>query len=74
MFYRLMITANFPEPPPLDYLKAIRDYIEAHAITMNPGKEIAESSSYQAHKCFHDEQPTKPCEIIAEWQSPDLPP
>lgn len=71
MFYRLMIIANFTDSPPLDYLTTIRDYIESHAITINAGNDNSEPSSYQAHRCFHDQDPALPCEVIAEWQSPD---
>jgi len=73
MFYRLMITANFPGPPPIDYLRQIKGYIVAHAITINPGEDNAEPSSYQAHRCFHDEHPPLECELIDQWQSPDQP-
>jgi len=32
--------------------------------------EIAEESSFvQVEKCYHDENPSKPCEIVYSWQA-----
>ena len=70
MFYRIMIVANFPTLPPATYLNTIKGYIEANAITVNPGLPHTEISAYSLHKCYHDEDSTKPCDLIAEYQTP----
>lgn len=69
MFYRLTLTANFSTPPPPGYLHTIRDYVQSHAITINPDTSNQEPSDYVVHRCFHDENPTAPCEVIDEWSS-----
>jgi len=47
------------------YLKKFRDKYN----TVNKGKINVEYSVLRLHKCYHDESPTKPCEIIDEWRS-----
>jgi len=37
--------------------------------TINKGKPNEERSRLSIHKCYHDEEPAKPCEIIEEIMS-----
>lgn len=70
MFYKITLVANLPQEPPIDWLKRIADYIKLHAITLNPGQETENRSSYQLHECHHDQQPGEDCKLLAEWESP----
>jgi hypothetical protein len=37
--------------------------------TINKGKDNEEKSILQLERCYHDESPTKPCEIIERIES-----
>lgn len=38
----------------------------AQAVPINPGTPTMEPSRYKAERCYHDEDPTRPCEVITE--------
>lgn len=38
----------------------------SNAVTINQGKPNEHKSAGNIHKCYHDEDPPKPCEIIEE--------
>lgn len=40
------------------------------AVVVHPDEPNQEGSSIEFIKCFHDETPTKPCELIGILQSP----
>jgi len=64
MFYKITIVAAFDDLPPMDWLIPIRQYFLNHAQTINPGQENREISFYTLEKCYHDLEPTIPCEIL----------
>jgi len=37
--------------------------------TVNKGKPEEERSSVRLERCYHDEEPPKPCEVIKEFTS-----
>jgi len=37
--------------------------------TINPRKPDEKRSQLIFEKCYHDEEPEKPCELIEEWMS-----
>ena len=55
--------------------KVIKDLYDAIADssgeleTVNKGKHNEEKSRVRMHKCYHDETPPKPCELMNEWHS-----
>lgn len=70
MFYRSKIDLAFPEQK--EALKAIEKAVDvlSFAITLNPGMPSEERGFIIVEKCYHDEDPTKPCEIIKSYQTP----
>lgn len=49
----------------VDELKKVKNYFK----TIRLG-EIAEERSYIVlEKCYHDENPSKPCEIVFRWKA-----
>ncbi len=45
----------------------IRDSIVALQSKMKRANQF-ETSSIKVEKCYHDEIPTKPCEVLYEWE------
>ena len=70
MFYRITIDLAFTDQ---DSIADILDKALGHldnAITINPGQENEERGSIRTLKCYHDENPSKPCEQISLSQTP----
>lgn len=70
MFYRIRIDMAFTEE---DAVRDIEDKTLDHlanAVVINPGHTNQEIGYIRLEKCYHDEQPPKPCELIAEHQTP----
>lgn len=65
----------------LDITLFLDDSIEAEKIrdglvklkklfkTVNKGLDNEERSSVRLHRCYHDEDPSKPCDTLFEWES-----
>lgn len=70
MFYRAIIQVNIPEPATPSKIKETLRWIRNHAITINQGQPNEERSRITIHRCFHDENPSVPCEMLYSWQSP----
>ncbi len=50
---------------------ATRDQIKNGIVALQSKLKRAnavETSRIEVHKCFHDEVPPKPCEVIYEWE------
>jgi len=66
MFYRVRIDMAFTNPGVyiglVEHALGILD--QAH--TINPGQAPEEKGYIKTEKCYHDEDPTKPCEAIEE--------
>ena len=39
-----------------------------HAVVINEGANNEECGFIDVEKCYHDETPTKPCEVVARWE------
>ena len=64
MKYRVKIDLSFEEESDA---KALMDYaktLTGKATNINEDKDNAEISFCEYHKCYHDEIPRKPCELI----------
>ena len=66
MNYRVRVDAPFNDLPPTDWLRRIRDYFLANAHTINPSQPHEEIGFVSLEKCYHDEDPSKPCDVIEE--------
>lgn len=38
------------------------------AVVINEGQDNEERGFIQVEKCYHDEVPVKPCEVVARWE------
>lgn len=65
MLYRVRIDLcfNAEETPQAIFDKAKQVLLKAVKIARQ-GEPTGEISFIEVHRCFHDEEPTKPCEII----------
>lgn len=71
MFYRIKIDLAFTnDDSPFDILEKALDVID-QAIVINPDQDNEERGYVTLEKCYHDEDPTKPCEVIKKWQVED---
>lgn len=64
MFYRIRLDLAFNgENPPRDVLDKVEDHLK-DAIVINPGMINEERGFILLEKCYHDEDPSKPCEVL----------
>lgn len=65
MFYRIRIDLAFTDYDPLNDLieEAMRRI--ADAVTINPGTHFEEKGYMIVEQCFHDEHPSKDCQVLA---------
>jgi len=70
MFYRIRIDLAFDQQPPPGRIKELAATMLAQAITINPGKVNQERGFILIEKCYHDESPVKPCEVLAMLETP----
>jgi len=66
MFYRVDTTLFFDNANIPEGIKEALLKVWSHAKVINPCQPNQECSRVMVQKCFHDEQPTKPCEVIFE--------
>lgn len=64
MFYRIRIDLAFTDKDPCDDIldKALGALDDA--LVINSGQPDEERGYITLEKCFHDEDPSKPCEVI----------
>jgi len=69
MKYRIRLDLIFDEEE--DAMKAFNFLKEKRVLfrTIRKGEPNEERSILEIHKCYHDEDPTKPCEIIEHIES-----
>lgn len=66
MLYRIRIDLAFTDHDPVsDILDKAIDHLE-HAVTINPGQTQEEKGFIIEERCYHDEDPNIPCEIISD--------
>jgi len=64
MNYRIKIDLAYPsDTNPRSILAHTQSLLEG-AVIINPGTPTEERGYIQLEKCYHDEHPTRPCEII----------
>lgn len=64
MIYRIRIDLAFTTKDPCDdILDKARDHL-AQAIVINPDQPNEERGYITLERCYHDEAPSKPCEVI----------
>jgi len=69
MKYRIRLDLIFDEKE--DAMKAFNFLKKKRVLfrTIRKGEPNEERSVLEIHKCYHDEDPTKPCEIIERIES-----
>lgn len=69
MLYRITIDLAFEEEDPTDdILDKTLDHL-AKAVTINPDLPSEERGFIKLVKCYHDEDPHRPCELIIEYHT-----
>ena len=69
MLYRVRLDLAFQSYDPAhDILDKALDHL-SEARTINPGQDNEERGSIETHRCYHDETPSLPCQIIAHHQT-----
>lgn len=71
MKYRVRIDLAFPQAA-RQYADQARDALLPlfqHAVVINEGQLNEERGIISVEKCYHDEEPTRPCEEIARWEA-----
>ena len=71
MFYRIRIDLAYPEDSNPKAILAHTKSLMPGAIVINPGQLNEERGYIILEACYHDEDPTKPCEVIESWQVND---
>ncbi len=66
MFYRIRVDLAYPEETNPKEILAHAKSLMSKAVVINPGLHQEESGHLILEKCYHDDVPTKPCEIIIE--------
>ena len=64
MFYRITLDCNVVNPQHIDAIKAGLKLLFQQAITVNPGQPHSERSFITVQRCYHDETPAEPCQVI----------
>ena len=67
--YRLDITLFLDDLIEAENIRDTLVKLKDLFITINKGTETEERSFIRLHECYHDEDPTKPCKVISEWES-----
>jgi len=71
MFYRIRVDLAYPQDINPKAILAHTKSLMPEAIVINPGQPNEESGSIILEECYHDEDPTKPCVLIENWQVED---
>lgn len=67
MFYRIRVDLAYPEDTnPKAILAKAKDLLYTSVI-INPGQINEERGYITLEKCYHDDDPTKPCEVIQQY-------
>ena len=70
MFYRVKIDLAYPGDTNPRAIEAHAETLLHQAVTINPGQPNEERGYIIIEECYHDEDPTKPCIVLVEHQSP----
>jgi len=69
MKYRLDITLFIDERKDVEEIRNALLKLKHLFKTINKGSRNEEKSIIRLHKCYHDEDPSRPCEEISRWES-----
>ena len=70
MFYRVRIDLAFADSANPGKIRDYGKKLLKHAIIINEGQINEERGYIMVEKCYHDEHPTKPCELLGTWLVP----
>jgi len=71
MFYRIKIDLAYPEELNPKAILAHAKSLMPQAVLINPGQPNEERGYIILEECYHDEDPTKPCQVTENWQVED---
>jgi hypothetical protein len=69
MKYRVAISFIVDDETTAQQVFTVAKALRKSMITIRKGEPAEERSSIALEKHFHDEDPTKPCEVIEQYQS-----
>ena len=64
----LILHFNETDQDKLEQAKDLLLPLYQHAVVVNEGQDNEERGFIQVEKCYHDELPRKPCEIVGRWE------
>ncbi len=70
MYYKLTVTLHYPEAV-RNYEAEVRQALTPlfqNAVVINEGELNEERGAIEVHKCYHDTEPTRPCELVARFE------
>lgn len=70
MFYRIILDLAYSSDTNPKSIMAHAKTLFKDAQTINPGQPTQEVGFIQLQKCYHDENPFKPCEVIESIYTP----
>lgn len=70
MFYRVRADLAFTEKDEANDFAHDCQVALPKANIINPGQENEERGYIMVEKCYHDEDPAKPCDLLGTWQVP----
>jgi len=70
MFYRIRIDLSFPDEPPPGRIKELAATLLRQAVTINPGQPNQERGFILIERCYHDETPPRPCDLLTMLETP----
>lgn len=70
MFYRIRIDLAYPSDTNPKSILAHTKNLMPGAIIINPHQDNEERGYIILEKCYHDEDPTKPCEVTHNYDVP----
>ena len=64
MFYRMTANINVLDPQAFVEIRDALASLVPVAFTIRPGEQEEEPSFITVHKCYHDTDPSIPCEVV----------
>lgn len=74
MFYRVTIDLAFANQGHAAAVASAAIALIDHAQTINPGEPNEERGRITLQECYHDEEPSLPCQIIEHYETSGQPP
>lgn len=70
MFYRVRIDMAFPDTTNPGKMRDYGKKLLNQAVIINQGQINEERGFVMVEKCYHDEDPAKPCDVLGTWLVP----